>query len=145
MPIDPKARQWVIIFLVVMFGLGLLLHLGINAYFENLQDLAAESPASAIQKVMFVLSGVLVAWLLGALAISIYLHRFARRVFSSQQFPPPGTRVIKETPIIRGQAALRRAKIIQMVAFIFALFAAVFPVIIYLMVKSLFGSLTSPI
>jgi hypothetical protein len=50
---------------------------------------------------------------LALLVLAIYLWRIAARVLAAQQFPPPGMRVVRDTPVLRGAAALRRGRIIQ--------------------------------
>ena len=38
------------------------------------------------------------------------------KVLRAEQFPPPGYRVIRDTPVIGGQAAMSRGRALQMLA-----------------------------
>ena len=42
------------------------------------------------------------------LPVVIYLALLAARIIKSRQFPPPGTQVLRDTPIVRGKKALIR-------------------------------------
>lgn len=42
------------------------------------------------------------------LATAAYASWYARRIFGSQQFPPPGTWVMRDTRVLRGDAARAR-------------------------------------
>lgn len=46
-------------------------------------------------------------------ALGAYLWRYGARVRAASQFPPPGARVIRDTPVLRGSAALRRGRLLQ--------------------------------
>jgi hypothetical protein len=58
------------------------------------------------------------AWLIGVSCVSVltlaaYLWRTGARVLAAAQFPPPGMRVLRDTAIVRGPAALRRGRVMQ--------------------------------
>lgn len=54
------------------------------------------------------------AWLIvlfaSVLPIPFYFYRFGRRILTSGQCPPPGSRVIRDTEIIEGAAARRKGR-----------------------------------
>jgi len=61
------------------------------------------------------------AWLMGAtlvmlLALSVFLWHVGARVRAAAQYPPPGMRVLRDTVVLRGAAAHRRARVIQGIA-----------------------------
>jgi hypothetical protein len=64
------------------------------------------------------------------LPVVIYLALFAVRIIKSRQFPPPGTQVLRDTPIVRGKKALIRGFVMGLCAVWLlgcAIFAAVIP------------------
>jgi hypothetical protein len=46
----------------------------------------------------------------------IWMWRLGARCFASERFPPPGTAVTADTPVLRGAAARRRGRVIQALA-----------------------------
>lgn len=49
---------------------------------------------------------------LSILPIAVYLLRLGHRIVESQQLPPPGTKVIRDTKIIRGNKAITRGRMV---------------------------------
>jgi hypothetical protein len=70
--------------------------------------LRRQKPDDAIRilRAMFIVSMSL------PLAISAYLIRLGRRIRTSRQFPPPGMRVVRDTEILRGRAAVWRGNVL---------------------------------
>jgi hypothetical protein len=50
------------------------------------------------------------------LALAIYLWRFGNRVIASARFPPPGTRLVRDAPVITGKSAQSRGRALRMFA-----------------------------
>ena len=57
---------------------------------------------------MFFLSAVVLSAPL--VAFAVYLWSLGAKVLRARQFPPPGYRVIRDTPVIGGQAAVLRGR-----------------------------------
>ena len=57
------------------------------------------------------------------LATSVYLFRLGRRIQVSEQMPPPGARVIRDTVVVQGPRARRIGKVIVGMSFVSALAA----------------------
>ena len=60
-------------------------------------------------------------WCVGTASVTVvwfglYLWRFGARVRAAMRFPPPDTRVIRDTVVLRGSPARRRAALIQALA-----------------------------
>ena len=49
-------------------------------------------------------------------AFSVYLWSLGCKVLNYQRFPLPGQRVIRDTPILEGQAALTRGRVLKTLA-----------------------------
>jgi len=97
---DPAARRQAVIFVVFGTFAGVLLILGYERYRIPLRDWVLSDPGKfALRvKLVFLLSGAFLAAPL--VAFAIYLWSFGASVLRAQQFPPPGYRVIRDTPII---------------------------------------------
>jgi hypothetical protein len=54
-----------------------------------------------------------------------YLYRFARRIQTSGQFPPPGTKVLRDTVVIEGSLARQRGNQLLMVSILLAVMSLV--------------------
>jgi len=113
---DPAARRQAVLFVVVSAFAGVLLILGYERYRIPLRDWVLSDPGKfALRvKLVFLLSGAFLAAPL--VAFAIYLWSFGASVLRSHQFPPPGYRVIRDTPIIAGQAATSRGRGLKMLA-----------------------------
>ena len=62
-------------------------------------------------------------------ALGAYLWRGASRVRRAQRWPPPGARTLRDTPVLTGAAARRRARGMQAVALALWLVALALPVL----------------
>jgi hypothetical protein len=113
---DPAARRRAI--LVVVFGAaaGALLILGFEELRGPLYDWVRSEPAETARRARLVLllSAALLA--VPAIVAAVYLWRLGTRVLRAQQFPPPGFRVIRDTPVFEGDAAATRGYAIQVLA-----------------------------
>lgn len=49
-------------------------------------------------------------------ALAVYLWSLGARVLRAGQFPPPGYRVIRDTPVVGGQAAVLRGRAFRALA-----------------------------
>ena len=58
------------------------------------------------------------------IAFAVYMWLLGKRVLQAQQFPPPGFRVIRDTPVIAGPAAVTRGQVMQVLALCLGLAAA---------------------
>lgn len=87
---------------------GVLLLLGFERLKGPLRDWILSEPERSAQRVKFVFL-IMAAVLVGPLfALAAYFWRLGVRVVRGQQFPPPMYRVVRDTHILRGRAALIR-------------------------------------
>jgi hypothetical protein len=100
---DPEFRRTVLLVYVGVTALGVVLIVwGLPAIKD---DLARRSPEEALT----FLRTCLVVGFLPIFPMAYYAYRFARRVLSSGQFPPPRTKVLFDIQIVEGKSARRRA------------------------------------
>jgi hypothetical protein len=118
---DPGARRQAV--LLVMLGalVGTLLIVGFERYRTPLRDWFFSEPRELVHraKLVFLLSATVLSAPLVALAV--YLWSLDVKVLRAGQFPPPAYRVIRDTPVIGGQAAVLRGRVFKVLALCLAL------------------------
>jgi len=113
---DAGARRQAVMFVVVGALAGLLLMVAVERYRLPLQDWLLSDPAQFARRI--VLLAHLAAALLTAplLGFAFYLWSFGVQVMRMQRYPPPGCRVIRDTPILQGPAAQTHGHRLKMLA-----------------------------
>jgi hypothetical protein len=113
---DPAARRQAVLFVAIGALVGALLMVGFERYHTPLRDWILSEPEQSGHRlrIVFLLSAAcLSAPLFGFAA---YLWSFGGKVLHAQQFPPPGHRVIRDTPNLQGQAAISRGRSFKILA-----------------------------
>jgi hypothetical protein len=106
---DPAQRRRAVLLVVLGTVVGALLILGFERYRTPLRDwLLSEPEERARVKLVLSLTGALLSAPL--VAFAGYLWSLGARVVRAEVFPPPGYRVIRDTPIIVGPAAVVRGR-----------------------------------
>jgi len=117
-PADPALRRQALIAVTLAAVLGSAALLGLQHWLTDLQARPAREELqgllSALRGCTFSMCGLLVG-------LAFYSWRLARRVTRDQRFPPLGRRVLRDTPVLEGAAALNRARILRMLAVILVL------------------------
>ncbi|MEE8524627.1 MAG: hypothetical protein V3T72_11905 [Thermoanaerobaculia bacterium] len=104
---DPGLRKKVLVgavFLVLALVAGMVV---LENRFSELEKLAADSAYLASQQGLAAARVLLVAVALGAIVLGGVLGRLSWRTLSAARYPPPGVRVINDTPVLRGDQARR--------------------------------------
>jgi hypothetical protein len=109
---DPAYRRKVLVVYVAFVALCTLLVLVLQQWGFPAFDayLRRQKPDEAIR----LLKTIVIVSMSVPLGIFVYLFRLGRHIQLSAQFPAPGTRVIRDTEILRGRAAIRRGNLIVM-------------------------------
>jgi hypothetical protein len=91
-----------------------------------LRDWVLADPAAAAEwaKLVFLLLAVLL--LAPLLAFAAYTWSLGERVLRAREFPPPGLRVIRDTPVITGEKAVSRGRLLKVLALVCGIISAVF-------------------
>lgn len=107
---DPSARRQAVLLVVLGAVVGALLILGFEHYRTSLRDWLLSDPGELGHRVKLVF--LLTAALLSAplVAFAAYLWSLGAKVVRAGEFPPPGYRVIRDTPVIAGPAAVSRGR-----------------------------------
>lgn len=114
---DSVFRRQIVLVLVVGALVGALLIVAFEQYQIPLRNWILSDPEALAQrvKVAFLL---LAAFLMAPLlALAVYLWSLGGRVLRAREFPPPGLRVIHDTPVITGEAAISRGRLLKVFAF----------------------------
>jgi cytochrome bd-type quinol oxidase subunit 2 len=121
-PADKALRKKVILFLIIVVLTSLVLEPHFKAYMDQLSQLSKEDPDLALEKTMLLLKWSLRVVFVALVGMGAYLILLARRTLRSDQYPPPGMRVIRDTRLRTGNQAKKAAISLIVLA---ALFIAV--------------------
>jgi len=113
---DPEARRKVILVLIFAAALGVLLISGFDHIREPFRAWLESDPAETARRAKLVLSVSILILSVPVIAFAIYLWRFGAKVLQAQQFPPPAFRVVRDTSVVCGPAAVTRGHAIQVLA-----------------------------
>jgi hypothetical protein len=113
---DPDARRRAILALIFAAALGALLISGFDYFGAPFREWLTSESAETTRRAKLALAISIFVLSSPVIAFAIYFWLFGARVLRAQQFPPPGSRVICDTPIVRGQAAVTRGHAIQILA-----------------------------
>lgn len=108
-PADRRLRHRLLLFLTIFSVLGALLVFGLERHLEEVIAASEENPEQAAREVFRLLRLSSIVGGAGLGVFGLYFARFSLRVLSSGRFPPPGTKVIRDTPVQTGAAARLRA------------------------------------
>lgn len=117
---DPAARRKAIIIIIISGIVGSLLILAFERYQTQLYEwLQSDYGRSAHRvKILIILAAAFGA--VSLFSLSTYLWSLGCKVSNSQQIPLPGQRVIRDTPILEGQATMTRVRVLKTIAVLLA-------------------------
>ena len=109
-PADPEYRKRVLVLLLVLaLALGFL-SLVLQPWLQ------ANIDSSSPEKTLQLLKWIMIACAVAPLGFAIYLLVIAIKVYRQGMFPPEGTKVLRDTPILYDQDARRRATILVIIS-----------------------------
>jgi hypothetical protein len=113
---NPTARRQAALLVAGGALSGALLIVVFERYRTPLRDWLVSEPEQMAHRLrlFFLLSAVFVSAPLFGLAA--YLWSLSGKVMRTGQFPPPGQRLVRDTPILRGQAARWRGRSLRVLA-----------------------------
>jgi hypothetical protein len=116
-PADKKLRARAVVLAVVLTVLGLIAMVLLKMHLQAVERLAEDDLSAAIEKALRLTTAI--AWIAGLsfVGMGLWLWRLGRRINRAGRFPPPGTKVINDTPVRTGAAARRVADLAQFAAF----------------------------
>jgi len=133
-PADKAYRLKIaIIFALVMLAVAAIAQWGVPMLIARLQLALDAGDGVAFQRCIFVMETVMALLFLGFLPFCVYNIRMGLLVRREQRYPSSRMRVLRDTPVLTGESAARRGKLLVVMGVILMLvsvMAAVFAVLI---------------
>ena len=113
---DSAARRKAITIVIISAIVGFLLIVVFGTYRAQLYEwlLSFHGKSAHRLRILIILTAGFGP--IPLVAFSVYLWSFGCKVSNYQRFPLPGQRVIRDTPILEGQAALMRGRVLKTLA-----------------------------
>jgi hypothetical protein len=118
---DPTARRNAFILVVGMIAFAFPIYMAVH---EWIAEVRLRSPEDALKALVTALKVITFSAGAGIALLSAYLWVLGVKVRRFQRFPPPNTKVVRDTPVLLGSAAQRRAIALQITAGILFLLGA---------------------
>ncbi len=117
---DKRLRMWVILAGVVLVAAGFAALGVLQGQLRAIEQQTEENLQAAKQKMIRLTATV--AWIggLGFVGMGAWFWRLGRRIHRAGRFPPPGMKVIKDTPVRAGAKARTLAMVAQVAALLLA-------------------------
>ncbi len=122
---DPAARRRALLLTLLAALAGTVLIASFGRYDTPLREWLLSEPEQFVSRALLVFSLLSAAVMAPLAAFSIYLWSFGAKVLREQEFPPPGYRVIRDTPVLRGHAAASRGRGLKALALGLAIASAI--------------------
>jgi len=113
---DPAARRQAVPLIVIGALSGALLMAAVERYRLPLHDWLLSDPERFTQRLGLVSHLAAAALALPIIGFALYLWSFGARVMRARRFPPPGQRVIRDTPVLEGASGLARGRRLKFLA-----------------------------
>jgi hypothetical protein len=127
----PQTKASFVKFLVAAVVLGAILLAAMSSVGPLLHGWVAPDGKPDPSRVQIVMAAGEILLAAPAIGMAIYLWRLASLVARSRRFPPPGTSVVRDTPVLEGNEALTRAKLLKALAGVILVTATVMGVILW--------------
>jgi hypothetical protein len=103
-------RRLAVLLVILGTAVGALLILGLERYRTPLRDWLLSEPGDQARRVRLVFSVTATVLSAPLVAFAVYLWSLGAKVVRAGAFPPPGYRVVRDTPVITGRAAVGRGR-----------------------------------
>lgn len=113
---DPAARRQAVLLVILGAIAAALLILGFERYQTPLRDWLLSGPGEPAHRAKVVFLSLAAVLCAPMVMFAIYLWSLGGRVLRARQFPPPGYRVVHDTPVIEEQAAVSRGRGLKLLA-----------------------------
>jgi hypothetical protein len=133
---DPVARRRAFVILVAIAAIGWAAFFVLQEWLAGLRGGNPAETRRALEKAMIWGSW---AVCLPVAALAVWLWLEGGRVHRAGRFPPPGAKAIRDTPVLHGDAARRRAMVYRIFAVSLGLLCAGTLVSVYRLVELLEG------
>ncbi|MFC1887788.1 hypothetical protein ACFLYK_03165, partial [Candidatus Cloacimonadota bacterium] len=113
-----------------LIGAALLLYRYWQDYYSDLTDLAESHPEQALTKLVNLVKAIVYINPLITAVFMIYLIVVGAKTYRSEQFPPPGVKVIRDTKLTEGDNAKKYAVGLWFIAAALMVFAIVITILL---------------
>ena len=134
---DPAARRRAVVMVGLLTIAGAVALVAFERYRIPLQDWFSSRRDDVAYRMGLVLVMIALAAAGPLLGLSFYLWSLGARICRVKEFPPPGYRVIRDTAVVRGPAALSRGRGLQLLAVGLALAAGGLSVALWRLARAL--------
>lgn len=137
---DSAARRLTIRLVVLMFVAGAILISLLEMSQQNIGNWLEGNIDDIVNNVWVVIIACLVM-IAPIVIFALYLFQFGLNCIRSRRFPPPETRVIRDTPILEGMDGVRRGQIIVGLSVMLKLLSLGFVIVLWRLFSSLESAL----
>jgi hypothetical protein len=136
-PADPVARRQMLVVLLLAVVLGGAMLAAMPMLGDAMQSWLLAEGADPIERGALLLRGLSLALALAALAPAVYCYVIAARIDAAGEFPLPGAKLVRDTPVLRGDAARSRAWMLRAIAIALALLALAGGILVWVLAGTL--------
>ncbi len=113
---DKRLRRWSVVAAVLLSLAALAVVSVLDGQFDEVDKLAGDNLELAIERMLRLTA--IVAWVggLGFTGTAVWFWRLSRQIGLSGRFPPPGMKVVRDTPVKTGSGARSIANLARMTA-----------------------------
>ena len=102
---DPGLRRQMLLVLLLIVAIGLFALEWVPKEMATILAIARESPAEARARTVLLLGALVAPPVLLGMVAGVDTIRRSVSTFRTDRFPPPGMRVLRDTPVLRGRSA----------------------------------------
>ncbi len=107
---DDRRRRFVILVLIMVLVGGVVLWMVAEKWMAEVRSLPVDAARQSVSMVFSLCMGIMTVCVCLA---GWHCWRIGERVRHAMRFPPPNTSVIRDTPVLTGQAAVYRGWLFQ--------------------------------
>jgi len=133
---DYKKKAITILIVSIIAGLGVLAYF--HFYLQDIKELAKLDHEQAFEKMLFLFRIIMVSMAFTLTSFGVYIIRISIKTIISEQFPPPGMKVIRNTELITGKSAKNRGFIGVILAAAIIITGITFPAYFYMKINNIF-------
>ncbi len=113
---DPVLRRRMVLFVASAAVVGALLISLLERYRDPLRYWILADPELSAQRLNIIIILLAVLFLAPLIGFAAYLWSLGGRILRAREFPPPGLRVIRDTRVVTGEAAVSRGHWLRLLA-----------------------------
>ena len=121
---DAAARRRALVLLGGGAVVGGLIIVAQSWFREPVRAWLLDDPAATVTRARLLLAGAGTLLVAPLIVFAVYAWRLGAQTIAAREFPPPGRAVIRDTPVITGDAALAHARGLQALSVMLVVAAA---------------------